>query len=265
MAQAVLALFVVLGVWWVYLSPFSPPTDENQFSRYVWGASYQLIAILGGVWGLTVSRSWGGFRSVVGRSIGAFSLGLLFQAFGQSVYSFYNLFLKVEAPYPSLGDIGFFGSIPLYIYGALLLAKASGVAVSLRTFANKMQAVVIPLVLLVVSYLFFLKDYEFDFSNLLQVLLDFGYPLGQALYVAFAILTFLLSRRTLGGMMKGPVLLLIVALLAQYVADYNFLFQFSRESWYVGGYGDFLYLFAYLTMALSLIRQRQAFRELAAA
>lgn len=257
-----LVLFLVITVWWLVLKPWTSISETNDLRRYIWGASYQLLAIIGGIGGLFIARSWGGFKSVLGRTIVAFSVGLLFQAFGQSVYSLYNIFLKVEAPYPSIGDIGFFGSIPFYIYGTVLLARASGVSVSLRAFVSRVQAILIPLGILALSYFVFLRTYQLDWSNLLQVLLDFGYPLGQAMYVSAAILTFVLVRNVLGGVMRKVVLFFLVALVAQYLCDFNFLFQFSRSAWYVGGFGDYLYATSYFLMAMSLVNIGVTFKQI---
>lgn len=252
-AQLILFLLVILTIWWAVLNPFDPEgASEN--ARFIWGASYQVITIIGGLLGIRTALAWGGARSTLGRSILCFSLGLLLQAFGQSVYSFYNLYQKIEAPYPSLGDVGFFGSIPFYIYGTILLAKVAGAKVSLRAFVNQIQAIVLPLILLGTSYAVFLRHYEFDWTKPLQVVLDFGYPLGQATYVALAILAFLLTRKVLGGIMRMPTLLLLTALVFQYLSDYNFLYQFSKETWYVGGYGDYMYLVSYFLMAISLLQ-----------
>lgn len=245
-------LFVALSVWWFINEPFKH--DESlQQAKYIWGAAYQLVAIFGAIYGFRVASEWGGLKSVFGKAITLFSLGLLLQAFGQSVYSFYNLFLQVEAPYPSLGDLGFFGSIPCYILGTIFLSKVSGAHLSLKSYGNKIQAILIPVLLLIFSYVEFLKQYEFDWTSPLRVLLDFGYPMGQAIYVSLAILAFILSRKTLGGIMRIPVFLILIALIAQYFADFNFLYQFSNESWYVGGTGDYWYLLAYFVMGLSLV------------
>jgi hypothetical protein len=120
----------------------------------------------------------------------------------------------------------------------------------------------IPLLLLLFSYSFFLINYEYDFGNKLKIFLDFGYPLGQAFYVSLAILTFLLSKKFLGGMMKGPILFLLIALIVQYFSDFNFLYQASQETWYVGGIGDFLYMLSYFVMALSLIHIGNVFKTI---
>ncbi|MFH1170724.1 MAG: hypothetical protein V1704_04165 [Candidatus Vogelbacteria bacterium] len=180
------------------------------------------------------------------------SLGLLAQSFGQSVFSFY-FYTGAELPYPSLADLGFFGSIPLYIYGVILLGRASGIKVSLKSYAKQIVAFIIPLLMLGVSYYIFLKDYEFDWSQPIKTFLDFGYPLGQAFYVSIAILVFILSRKILGGIMKIPILIFLIALVSQYLSDYLFLYQSNNGTFVGGGSVDYMYLVSYFLMALSLI------------
>jgi len=248
-------LFTGLLLWWMFLK--SAGQFENAFAANgLWAASYQAVALWGGVWGLIIARSWGGTKSVMGRAISALTAGLLFQVLGQSVFSYYNLFAGVEMPYPSLADLGYFGSIPLYAYGILMLAKASGIKLSIKSFVSQIQYTIIPAVVLGLSYYNFLLGYEFDWSAPLKTFLDFGYPLGQAFYVSVALLTYLLSRKTLGGVMKTKVLFILVALAVQYVADYNFLLQVANGTWEMGGYGDMIYLCSYFLMALGLIQMR---------
>jgi hypothetical protein len=253
-------LFAVFAVWWWLLSPFEATSPFPQ-SRTIWSVTYQLVALWGGINGLIISMKWGGFRSLVGRAVLALSFGLLLQVFGQAVYSYYLLKLGIDAPYPSLGDVGFFGSVLAYIFGAFLFIKASGANVSMRANHNLLLGLILPFIILFLSYYIFLQDYVFDWSNPLQVFLDFGYPLGQALYVSLAAVALLMSRKTLGGLMRIPILALLLALIVQYLADFNFLYQFSHDSFYAGGYGDFIYLLAYFLMAGGLIRLDLAFKQ----
>lgn len=246
--QIISALFILLSIWWIFIINYA-----GDYPALVWAASYQIVALVGAIFGLFISKWWGGLRSVVGKSIISFSLGLFLQVFGQTVFSFYNLVLKVEIPYPSLADIGFFGSIPLYIIGVIYLARASGTNISLKAFTSKLQAVVIPLIGLIVSYFIFLRSYEYDWSHSLRVFFDFAYPLGQVFYISLAILVYLLSRKILGGVMKFPVLIILAALVIQYVADYNFLFQVANGTWVNGWYGDYLYLLAYFIMSIAIL------------
>lgn len=257
-SQFLLVLFLALFIWWLVLLSFGFKA-VSEFPNLIWAASYQIIAILGGLWGLTIARSWGGHRSIMGRAVLAFAIGLLLQVFGQSTFSFYNLVLQVDIPYPSLADLGYFGSIPFYIYGAIMLARASGVGISMRTFGSKLLTLVIPVGMLFLSYSSFLRGYEFAGATPLRVVLDFGYPLGQAIYVAIAILAYLLSRKMLGGIMKGRVIFILLALVVQYLADYNFLYQALQETWQNGGYGDTIYLLAYLLMTLGLLQLKMKY------
>jgi hypothetical protein len=253
-ATIALLLFIAFSSWWGYIR-LADVTSEDQLNFFA--GTYGVLAVLGGISGIVISRKWGGFKSVIGRAILMFSLGLLAQEFGQLVYAYYVIVSKIEIPYPSIGDIGYFGSIPLYIYGAWLLAQASASKISLRSMVNKVQAVVIPVILLAVSYTLFLKGYDATEVGTLTKLLDFGYPLGQAIYISIAILAFLLSRKLLGGLMRNKILLILFALCAQYVADFNFLYQNSHETWVTGGYGDYLYIVAYFLMAVGLINLGQ--------
>jgi hypothetical protein len=243
-------LFIILTVWWVVL--FFGYNAENTQVNLQWAASYQLIALWGVVWGLIMGKRWGGLKSVMGRAITFFALGLLLQAFGQTVFSIYNLALKVEIPYPSLADIGFFGSIPLYIYATLQLGKASGA--SIQSLGKKFIVILLPIAALIISYFAFLQNYEFAGVSSLQVFLDFGYPFGQAIYISLALLAYVLSRSSLGGVMRGRVVFILIALVIQYVADSNFLYQYTNGTWINGGYGDYIYLLAYFFMTYGLIR-----------
>lgn len=248
--QVAFFLFLVMLIWWVGLHAL----NASDFAKMIWGASYQAVAIWGAIWGLIIAKTWGGVRSVMGRAILAFSVGLLLQDFGQTAFFYYNMFGNVDIPYPSIADLGYFGSIPFYIYGAVMLAQASGAKMSLKSLAGQLIALVVPLAMLAASYLLFLKNYTFDWSEPMRVLLDFGYPFGQAIYVSFAILAFLLTQKTLGGIMKHRVLFILLALVVQYIADGNFLFQAATETWTASGYGDLLYLLAYLFMAIGLLK-----------
>ncbi|MEK7571370.1 MAG: hypothetical protein AAB553_03775 [Patescibacteria group bacterium] len=250
--QAVFALFVFLTIWWLLLY-FSE--SKTGYPNYLFGVVYgTFMAGVGTIIGFKTVKYWGGIHSVMGRVVLALSLGLFAEFFGQVVFSFYNIFLGIEIPYPSLADIGFFGNIPFYFIGALFLLRASGGHLNLSSIKSQAQIVLIPACVLFFSYYLFLQNYTFDLSNSLLIFLDFGYPLGQALYVSVAILTYGLSKNSLGGIMRKKIFLVLLAFVAQYFADFNFLFQNSRGSWYNGGYGDYLYLVAYFIMTLALLQ-----------
>jgi hypothetical protein len=241
--------FGLLTLWWItiYARGLTEGLENDIFT-----CIYCIFALVGGVYGWIFARKWGGFKSVLGLSIAMFSLGLFAQFFGQILYNSYIYILGIEIPYPSFGDVLFFGSVILYIVGAYQLAKVSGISLTFQTVLGKFLAILIPLAMLIISYTVFLQGYEPDWSDKIVVFLDFGYPIGQAIYVSIAILALLISKDILGGMMRKPIILLIIALIVQYIADFSFSYQVSRETWYVGGTNDYLFALAYFLMAVSL-------------
>ncbi len=256
-------LYAVVSVWFLYLHIFlNFDLDSTQYDLKIWASVYQILALFGGIVGIYVSKKWGGYKSIIGKAVLFFALGLLLQVFGQSFDSYLNVLKNVEIPYPSIGDIGFFGSVLSYIVGAFYMLKSVGFKFSFKSLKGKLIAVIIPLTILVSSYFFFLKGYEFDWSSPLKIFLDFGYPFGEAIYVSIAILAFLVSRNYLGGIMKKPILFLIFALFFQYLCEFTFLYQANAGTWYAGGVNDFMYFTSYSIMAFSLIKLGSVFYKI---
>lgn len=252
-------LFITFSLWLLYLV-FSGQDPESRGAQ-IWASTYQIIAWFGAFCGLFFANLWGGWESRIGRANLAFAFGLLAQSFGQSVFGYYY-FNGIDVPYPSLADLGYFGSIPIYIYAIFVLAKISGASLSFKLVTNKVFAFFVPLVILLASYFLFLKDYAFDPTNPLIALLDFGYPIGQSIYLSLAIVAYFLTKDYLGGLMKSPMMLFIAALFIQAVADFVFLYQVSNDI-YVGGLEvDYLYLVAYFMMAYSLIKLGQTYYKI---
>jgi len=251
--------FAVVSVWWFTIY-FRGLTEghENELFTIV----YPFISLFGGVVGLFMAKRWGGYKSILGRAIGAFSLGLLGQAFGQASYNFYIVVLGVEVPYPSIGDFGFFSTGIFYAYGLIQLMKAVGAKFSLKSYGGKAIAIVIPVLWAFFSYWFFLRGYVFDWSNPVVVVLDLISPIIDGAYLSLAILAFILSKRWLGGLMKWPMLLLLAAIVSEAITDFTFIYQVSREQWYIGGINDYMYLITYTLMTLALIQLGYAFSKL---
>jgi len=231
-------------------------TEGNENNYYT--LIYPFISLFGGLIGCKVAHGWGGLKSYFGKTLYLFSFGLLLQFLGQVIYAYYIYILNVAIPYPSLGDIGYFGSVIFYILALLSLANILAVRINFSTINGKIQVVLIPFVLLTSSYVIFLDSYMFDPKSPIKTFLDFGYPFGQALYLSIALIIVFLSRNTLGGIMKKPLLFLLFALVVQYASDFMFLYQVSNETWYVGGPNDFLYALSYflMTIALTLIGKK---------
>src|SRR3989344_5276714 len=148
----------------------------------------------------------------------------------------------------------FYEALPfLNIAGMFYFARAAGAQFSLRSAKNWPIAILIPLGLLIGSYFFFLQGYELNWDNPLTVILDFGIQLGEALILSAAILTFLLSRKYLGGIMRDKIWFVSVAFLIQYLTDFSFLYMNSKGLYVNGGVVDLFYMTSFLFMSFALI------------
>jgi len=257
LAKATVAIYFLLTVWWVFIY-FGKTTDAPV--NHIFGFVYGGFSLFGAAIGLISVKYWGGWKSIMGKATLALSLGLFAQGFGQYSFWFYNYALKIPIPYPGIPDIGFASTIAFYVFAGLLLASASGAKVSLRYLINKIQLVIIPLLMIGVSYFLFLKGSGLDWTNPLKTILDYGYPLGDAAYISIAILTYSLSKKLLGGLMKSRVLLLLLAFVAQYAAD--FVFIYFSDQYFPASFIDFFYMTSYFVMALGLIHLKTSVDKL---
>lgn len=239
-------LFIGFSIFWLVIN-LTGDTENEWF-----GSTYGLIALFGGIYGLFAAKSWGYLRSHFGKAIVFLSLGLLLTEFGQLVFTYLTIKHQI-IPYPSVADIGFFGAVLLYIVSVIFLFKGLGVGSLVRKYPIKaIIGVLVTLALLALPYILFFKEYEYS-ARWLTVFLDFGYPLGQAVFGSIALVILLMTGRSLGGVMRTPVLLLLFAFAIQYLADFNFLLRNAAGAGVNGDYGDYLYLLAYSVMAGGLI------------
>ena len=254
-AKILLVLYVALLLFWlgINLNGWREGPINN-----LYGALYPMLSVIGGVYGLVViAKRWGGLNSVIGRAIFFLSLGLLGEAFGQWAWSYFVIIKGVEVPYPSIADLGYFSIIPFYGYAMYNLARASGVRISLKSFSGKLQALLIPTLMIVIAYSLFLRNVAVDFTNPIKTFLDFVYPGLEPIAVSIGILTFSITRDVLGGRMKAKVLFLISALVIQYVADYSFLYTAGVGSYNNAGFVDLMYTTALFIMSLGILNFRE--------
>lgn len=252
-------VFLIYVGWWF---SFQSVVEGQGLSVQRFGATYGVVALIGAVVGFTASRKWGGFKTVIGRALMFYALGLLAQEAGQIIYTYYIYGAKIQIPYPSWGDLAYFGSVLLYIYATVLLAKAVGVRFSLKKTSYKIVALVVFAVILTTSYWVFLHNHDYDWGKPLTAFLDFGYPMGQAIYISLAVTAYLLSRKMLGGVMRAGILIVILALTIQYIADFTFLYQSSRGTWLTGRWNDLTYLVAYFVMSTAMVKFLLTYRDL---
>lgn len=246
----ILGFFLFYSFCLVILHLLYPEKDSNLFNYFT--DSYGIIAGIGGYIGYRISSRWNGFGSMVGRAVIAFSIGLLLQFLGQLSYAYYRYVSGIDVPYPSFGDFFYLLSIPVYIYASWLMLLMSGAKVKFIQLKYKLLSLGLVLVSFYLAYLLILSSHDFSDSDPIIVLLEIGYPIGQAVFLSLSLIALILSRQILGGLMKPVINFILLALVFQYIADLYFTYEVLNDSLYAGGLSDYIYIIAYTLMAVAI-------------
>jgi hypothetical protein len=249
--KAVTGLFVLIVIFWAVLAATH---HKSGTLNYWYSFLFGLIPLLGGLIGIWKASLWGGLKSALGKAVFFVSLGLLLWGLGESVWSYYNFFKGVPAPYPSLADIGFAPSIFFWILGTAYLSRATGALFVLKKSRKaKLIVFIVPLLLLVPSY--YLQIHVAregvlvpDGETTLKTVLDIAYPFGDFLALTFAALVAILSYRYFGGIYRRAVYYLLAGLAVMYCADSVFSYTTTKGTYYNADWGDLL-----LTVGLYLV------------
>lgn len=243
-------LFVLLNLLWLYTVLVKNAYPGVKF-WFEFSHVYGIMALWGAFCGMYVYTQWRKYL-YVSRALLMFSIGLLFQEFGQISYAVYSYLWDIQIPYPTIGDIGFFGSVIFYLMGIIFLAKGLGIQWRLQSLKNILAVIIVPTAVLIIGYMLFLQGYTVDLQQPIKTILDIAYPLSQAMYVSLAILTYVFTRDR-GGVMKNHVLMILGVLAWQFLCDYVFLYQASRGTWSDNGFNDYMYLVSYFAMTLAIL------------
>ena len=242
---------LILVAFWSYLGlTHSVEGTKN----YAYSFMFGLMPLVGGIIGMERSKIWGRLKSSLGKAIFYTSLGLVLWGFGETIWSYYNIFKGVPAPYPSIADIGFAPSIFFWALGAIFLSRASGARFALKnnTWA-KVVAGVLPVVLIAASYYLLIVVARDGVlvppgESVLKLILDIVYPLGDVIAVTLATVIFGLSFKIFGGIYRLPIISILVGLTVMYAGDFVFSYTTTVQTFYNGNWGDLL-----LTIGLFLI------------
>jgi len=189
-------LFFVYLAWWLWM--YLVIGEYSELNDY-FTDTYGVLALVSAIFGMLVSKKWGFLKSYVGKAIFLISLGLFFQFLGQASYTFLYYVYGIENAYPSFGEIFYLLSIPCYVIAVWFVGKSSGYDLAIRSTKNKIITYAMPAVLMFMSYYVFLNNYDFESSPLLNTFLDFFYPLGQASFLALALMVLVKTSGLLGG------------------------------------------------------------------
>ncbi len=261
------AILVTLLIWVVI--QFSGARDET--INHVFALLLGVPPFLASLKGFQVSRAWGGAKSVMGKSVGALAIGLLLWSLGEFVWSYYNLVLRVAAPYPSWADLGYVTGVSFWIISALYLAQLTGVRILLKRKPSlKFTAVAVVVLSIAVSYYLLVAiarqgQILSDGTDLLKTILDIFYPLSDVMSLAIVAVVASVSGAYLGGLLRTPILVVGMGLLASYFFDMTFSYYTTIETYYNGQPTDLLLLVATGLLSFAVLLYGQGVRPTVAA
>ena len=234
-----LALFL-----WFYFTIFLSFTTSS--FGYYFQIPLAVVPLYGGISGLLKSRIWGGFKSSMGRALGSLSLGLIMWGLGMVVWNYYIFISSIEVPYPSLADVFFILSWPLWSYGVLQLSKVTGAHFGLREVSGKIYFIFIPIAVIFLSYYLLVmvaRGGSIDLSvGNLQLFFDLFYPIGDVVILTIVSLIYTLSRNFLGGVYRNHISLLFLGFVLNYFSDFMFSYTTYIGTYFNGHFVDLMFL-----------------------
>lgn len=251
MYQKILSAYLLfLVLFWTILNTSQETTSTYNF---LYSFLFGLIPLIGGIFGIIKSKDWGRFQSDVGKGLFFVSLGLFAWGMGAMVWSYYNFFLAVPAPYPSLADLGFGPSIILYGIGAIYLSRYSGASYGIQNKYLKIFSVIAPIFILFISYYILVviarDGVLIGVSELsVKTVLDVLYPFGDFLALSLAVVLSGLSVKYMSGKYVAEVIAVYLGLAVMFIGDTIFSYTTTIGTFYNGNFGDLV-----LTLGLFLL------------
>jgi diguanylate cyclase len=172
---------------------------------------------------------------------------------GGVVWTVYEVHLHRAVPFPSVGDVGYLGSVPLAIIGLLCFpaARLVGVARLRPVFDGAIAAGA----LLLISWVTVLGPVvEASSGSLLSRVMSVAYPVSDVLTATIALLT--LARA--GGRQRVTMLLVGAGLLVVAVADSSFAWFIAQGAYASGNLFDTGYVAGFLLIGVAAVHSRGA-------
>lgn len=252
-AVIVITTMFMIGAWaYMYVNNI-----RSQNANYWWQAGMALLALLFGVFGLLVSKYWSWLKSGVGRAVFFLSLGLIVWGIGQSLWTYYLFkYPNQQSPPTHVLDIIDLSSIPIWLYGIVMLSKATGARYGAKGSKAKWLVAGLSLVFMVmaayVSVVVASGGMSYFHEPFWKAFFDISYPVGDAVILTISLAIFGLSWKYLGGRFKWPIVTILLSFVLLYMADFSFAYTDVRNTYFNGDWPDLLFIIMIGMLGLSL-------------
>jgi hypothetical protein len=250
-SKIIVGIFLAMLLWWVYI--FTQQFQDTNHN-YLYGAAMGVLPIIGGIFGLLNAKKWGRFTSAMGKTLSYLSYGLITWGLGTLVFAYYNIYLQVGVPYPSVADALYIISWPLWVMSMYNLSKATGMKFQLKNVTGRWMLFAIPLVTIAFSYYLLVivaRDGVITAAgDGLKIFFDLAYPIGDVVILSTALLIYGLSFNYLGGFFKVAIMLVLVGFVGNYIGDTTFVYGTTKGTYFVANWTDLIYTATYFLLSL---------------
>lgn len=216
-------------------------TDWN----YLFNVADALIYLTGGIIALTGSRRLH-LKNSLGRELTSVGIGVILFGIGLSIWSYYNLALRVELPYPSLSDAFYVFYSPILAYGLINLLRIFGVMITKKFYFESLGIFIISAILILSMNH---PDLAHDLSFLAKFL-NVYYLLADALLITLGVMMLRLTR----GRIHGSFFFFLIALFGMAIADFTFFYRNGQSTYWNGDIADIFYAFAGTMFAIGIVK-----------
>jgi hypothetical protein len=235
--------FIAMAVWSIALYMTGQTTTQW---NYLFNVGTAFLFLSGGLFAFQqVKKS--PIKSSVDSELIAIGIGVTLFGIGLLIWSYYNLVLNVESPFPSLSDVVYVFYAPILGYGLVNLLRVYGVKMTKSIYLQFFAVFVITAILILN---FIIRPDISSEASLLTKMLLFYYPLADALLVTLGIMIFRLTR----GKLHNSFNYFLIALFSMAFADFLFSYRTAVETYYNGDFSDVLYALTGLLFTLGIIR-----------
>lgn len=245
--------FLVLLLWWAFLQYLG---ITNSPLNYLFALFYGILPLLGGFYTLIKSIK---LKDSINKTVFYLSLGLIAWGVGEIIWSYYNFILNIEVPYPSVADLAYILSYPLWFVALIYLAKSVGLELSLKSRFIKTIFFVFSFVIVLVAVYLVLFRGSLDYTNLsgdyTKLFFDISYPVWDVILLVLALIINVLSLGTIRGKLSAAVTIITVSLMFYFLADLGFTYQSTVNTFFNGNYIDLFYMItvSLITIAACLL------------
>lgn len=237
-------VFFVGMVWWSLALSITDQktTDWN----YLFNVGIAFLYLSGGAIAFLWSKKSETHNSVIHELLSV-GLGVTIFGIGLLVWSYYNLFLDVDIPYPSLADAVYVFYMPILAYGIISLLRTFGIFMSKKIYLETFMIFVLAAVFI------FAVGNPPDLSPELPYLVkafNIYYLLGDALLITLGITLIRLTR----GKLHNSFFYFMFALFSMAAADFIFSYRTAHETYWNGDIADVFYSLAGLMFTLGIIK-----------